>query len=251
MLKYLPAHTIFAHRGASAYAPENTMAAFKLAIRQGIFWIELDVKLSADNVVMVIHDQSVDRTTSGNGLVNNFTYSELKKLDAGSHFDIAFREEPIPSLEEVFIEIRKFTLFNIELTNYRSPNDTLPVKVADLISTYRMNERVLISSFNPLALMRFHRILPEIPIGLLALPGIKGMWARSWIGNFLTYQSLHLEIMDVSKDIISRNHNLDRKIFVYTVNNEDDMKRLFEMGVDGIFTDDPLLARQVLEGIGI
>ena len=154
MLKYLPTHTIFAHRGASAYAPENTMAAFKLAIRQGIFWIELDVKLSADNVVMVIHDQSVDRTTSGNGLVNNFTYSELKKLDAGSHFDIAFREEPIPSLEEVFIEIRKFTLFNIELTNYRSPNDTLPVKVADLISTYRMNERVLISSFNPLALMR-------------------------------------------------------------------------------------------------
>jgi glycerophosphoryl diester phosphodiesterase len=91
MLTELPRPTIFAHRGASAYAPENTLAAFELALRQGADAIELDAKLTRDGHIVVIHDQTVDRTTEGRGRVKDMTLAELRKLDAGSHFDVAFQ----------------------------------------------------------------------------------------------------------------------------------------------------------------
>src|SRR5512147_1683568 len=98
MLSHIPNPAIIAHRGASAYAPENTLAAFDLAARQGAHAIELDAKLSADQQVVVIHDQSVDRTTTHLGKVSKLSLAEIKKMDTGSHFDIAFRGEPIPTL---------------------------------------------------------------------------------------------------------------------------------------------------------
>jgi glycerophosphoryl diester phosphodiesterase len=102
MYSNLPRPTIFAHRGASAYAPENTLAAFELAIHQKADAIELDVKLSSDDQVVVIHDQTVDRTTNGTGRVNDLPLAALLELDAGSHFDIAYKGESIPTLSQVF-----------------------------------------------------------------------------------------------------------------------------------------------------
>jgi len=125
---------IFAHRGASAHAPENTLAAFELAIQQNADVIELDTKLSADGHVVVIHDQSVDRTTNGSGRVSELTLVSLRELDAGWHFSDTFRGEQIPTLEEVLEIYAGRTFLNIELTNYRTPFDALPMKIAQLMN---------------------------------------------------------------------------------------------------------------------
>jgi glycerophosphoryl diester phosphodiesterase len=241
---------IFGHRGASAHAPENTLAAFELAIQQGADAIELDAKFTADGQVVVIHDQTVDRTTNGHGLVRNLSLAQLLKLDAGSHFDIAFSGEPIPTLDEVFEAVGTKTYINVELTNYVSPFDQLPIKVAQLVKKFGVAKRVMFSSFNPFALLRIHRYLPEIPIGLLATPGPSGAWARSGFGRIVPYQSLHPETTDISHHLIDRVHRRGKRLYVYTVNRPEDMIHLFSMDVDGIFTDDPLLARQVLTSVG-
>lgn len=246
MLNELPYPIIFAHRGASAYAPENTLAAFELALRQGADAIELDAKLTSDGQVVVIHDQTVDRTTEGTGRVMDLTLSALRKLDAGSHFDVAFQGEPIPTLDEVFKAVGQLTFINVELTNYASPWDALPQKVAALVRRHKLTRRVLFSSFNPIALVRIRRLLPEAPIGLLASPGGSGSWARSWPGRLLHYQSLHPEVGDVTVSLVESVHRRDRRVFVYTVNKIEEMRRLFTLGVDGIFSDDPVLARQAL-----
>jgi glycerophosphoryl diester phosphodiesterase len=241
-----PKPIIFAHRGASAHAPENTLAAFNLALEHGADAIELDAKLSADKQVIVIHDQTVDRTTTGTGLVANLPLSVLKQLDAGSHFDIAFRREKIPTLAEVLESLGQRTLINIELTNYASPQDDLPERACELVKKFGLPQRVLFSSFNPLALLRAHRILPGTPCGLLALPGQKGFWARSWLGRLIPHQALHPERSDVTPTLIARVHRFGRRIHAWTVNDPDELQRLFIAGLDGVFTDDPRLARKVL-----
>jgi glycerophosphoryl diester phosphodiesterase len=246
MLAQISYPVIFAHRGSSVHAPENTLAAFELAIRQGADAIELDAKLSLDQQVVVIHDQTVDRTTNGTGDVRKHTLAQLRKLDAGSHFDIAFRNEPIPTLDEVFQSVGFGIYINVELTNYASPRDVLPEKTAELVKRYDLEKRVLFSSFNPIALIRIHKLLPEAPIGLLALPRWNGAWARSRLGGLIPHQSLQPEVEDVNPSLVRRVHSSGRKVFVYTVNHVDTMRRLFSWKVDGIFTDDPVLARQVL-----
>lgn len=248
-LSDLPNPAIIAHRGSSAYAPENTLASFELALRQGADAVELDAKLTHDGHIVVIHDQSVDRTTMHSGYVKDLTLAQLRKMDAGSHFDVAYAGETIPTLDEVFKAVGKLTFTNVELTNLISPFDDLPGKTAALVKHHKILARVWFSSFNPFALLRIHRLLPDSPIGLLALPGVAGWWARSPLGQMIPYQSLHISLKDANPGLINNLHRRQRRVFVYTVNQENDMRQLFEMGVDGIFTDDPLLARSVLNSM--
>jgi glycerophosphoryl diester phosphodiesterase len=245
----LPQPAIIAHRGSSAYAPENTLAAFELAMRQGADAIELDAKLSVDGQVVVIHDQTVDRTTPNTGRVDELTLAELRKMDAGSHFDIAFKGESIPTLDEVLKAIGQLGIINIELSNYNALNNDLPDKVAALVKHHKLWRRVIFSSFNPIALFRIRRLVPEAPIGLLAQRGNKGFFARSWLGRLTGYQSLNPQLCDVTPQLVSWVHQRGCKIFAYVVNQEKDMHDLFAMGVDGILTDDPVLAKQTLQEI--
>jgi len=247
MLQQHPQTIIFAHRGASAYAPENTLAAFHLAVQQNADAIELDTKLSRDGHVVVIHDRTVDRTTSGTGQVNDMTLSELQELDAGSHFNATFKDEHIPTLDEVFSLLGEYILINIELTNYDSIYDDLPYKVAQVVELHKFKHNLLFSSFNPIALRRIHRRLPEVPLGLLALQGRKGWWARNPLGKILVpYQALHIELGDTSSSLIKWVQNSGKRIHVYTVNNAEDIAQLYKLHVDGIFTDDVPLARNVI-----
>lgn len=248
MLADLPIPTIFAHRGASAYAPENTLAAFQLAVQQQADAIELDAKLSADGQIMVIHDQTVNRTTGADGRVAEMSLAALRELEAGSYFAPHFQGEKIPTLEEVFETVGKQIFINVELTNYVSPNDDLPAKVVRLVQQFNLSARVLFSSFNPRALQQAHRLLPEVPLGFLALPGVKGSLARSWFGRLVPHQALHPEVSDTTASLIQRTHRSGRRVHVYTVNQPQDMQRLFSLGVDGIFTDDPLLALRIRSG---
>jgi len=245
----LPHPAIIAHRGASAYAPENTLASFELALRQGADAIELDAKLSADGQVVVIHDHTVNRTTDGFGRVKDLSLAELRKLDAGSHFDITYQGEPIPTLDEVFKAVGQLTFINVELTNYQSWSDSLPARVAAMVKRHKLQRRVFFSSFNPLALIQIRRLVPEAPTGLLALPGKSGAWARSWPGRLVGYHALHPEAGDVTEALVESVHRREQRVFVWTVNREEEMRRLFSNGVDGIFTDDPLLALQAREQV--
>lgn len=246
MFEKFPKPILLAHRGASKYAPENTLPAFELALEQGADGVELDVKLSADGQVVVIHDATVDRTTGGHGKVSKMTLAEMKALDAGASFEQGFRGTRIPLLEEVFEAIGGRAIINVELTNYSSPADRLVEKVCALVKARGLQERVIFSSFLGINLNRARRLLPEAPCGLLALPGWKGAWARSFGFMFGEFQALHPHLSDVNAQQAARVHRLKRRIIVWTVNATEDIERLKNWGVDGFITDDPLTTVRAL-----
>jgi len=236
---------VIAHRGASMYAPENTLAAFELAIEMGADAIELDTMLTADGIPIVIHDHSLDRTTDGIGSVSSKTVAELKLLDAGSAFDIRFAGERIPTLEEVFSAVGKKIMINVELKNYVSPFDRLPEIVADLVREKCLTDRILLSSFNPIALLKAKRASSEIRRAALIGTGPK--FVSGFIKTFTDYYALHQEVSLVSKGNIITQHAAGHKVNVWTVNEESVMMELLSMGVDGLITDAPDIAKKVIE----
>ena len=238
---------VIAHRGASAFAPENTMAAFRLAKDLGADGIELDVMLSADEKLVVIHDQSVVRTTNGQGKVNEMGWDELKTLDAGSKFEARFSEEPLPLLDQVFEELGGQFLINVELKNYATPHDQLTEKVIGLILKMGLSESVILSSFNARNLLKAKSLQPSIPRGLLTLPGLLGFPYRSWLGNRYHYDALHPYHKDVNARMVSHLHAQGKKVNVWTVDKPEDLLRMRNLGVDMIICNDPVHAREVVE----
>jgi glycerophosphoryl diester phosphodiesterase len=241
-----PTPMVFAHRGASAFAPENTLISFQKAVESGAEAIELDVKLSSDNEVIVLHDQTLDRTTDGSGDLRTHTLASLRKLDAGSKFDPKFSGEKIPTLREVLDVFGKKIKINIELTNYASPGDELVTLVVSLVRQFKLEEQVMFSSFNPGNLRKARTLCREIPNGLLALEGAAGWLARSQFTMWVPHEALHPYYKDVTETLIQREHAHGRRVHIWTVNLEAQMRQLYSWGTDAIFTDDPLLARQVL-----
>ena len=245
MLNELPSSWILCHRGAKNYAPENTLPAFKAALELGADGFELDTQLTSDGHVVVHHDKTVDRTTNGHGELFRLSLAELRELDAGSSFSEKFRGEKIPTLDEVFETIGKRALINVELKNFSTPFDNLVENVCEVVGHHAMQKNVIFSSFLPWNLWKAARILPEVPRGLIAIKGGLGMWERSFIFAFGKYDALHPNLEDVTQQQIYFVHRLKRRVHVWTVNNEQDMHRLFKWGVDAIFTDDPQLAVKV------
>jgi glycerophosphoryl diester phosphodiesterase len=239
---------IFAHRGASTYAPENTLASFELAVEQGADAVELDAKLSADGKVMVIHDQTVDRTTNGKGKVNRLVYEQLRELDAGSFFDPRYSNERIPTLDEVFERVGRKIFINVELTNYASRNDELVPLVVELVKRHGLQHSVLFSSFFPVNLRRAQTMLPEVPVGLLAWDGVFGTINRSAFYLSLSPTIVHPYLKDVNGRLMDKEKKRGRRVHVWTVNEESDLIKMKELGVDGVFTDDPVTALRVLRG---
>jgi len=250
MVESLPRPKIFAHRGASKHAPENTIAAFELAIQHEADGIELDAKLTIDGQIVVIHDQTVDRTTGTSGSVAEMSLAQLKELEAGSFFDDNYRGEKIPTLEEVFEAVGKKTYINVELTNYASKWDDLPDKAVSLVRKFSLENNVLFSSFNPIALRRTAKLLPQTARGLLTLPGGSGWLLRGWLGRLLVpYQALHPEYRDVTSRMVADAHHHHKRVNVWTVNEANQMKELIKLKVDGIITDDPRLARELVNAM--
>jgi glycerophosphoryl diester phosphodiesterase len=238
--------TIFAHRGASAYAPEDTLSAFRLAEVQEADAIELDAKLSADGQVVVIHDDTVDRTTNGTGIVKSLTMVELQKLDAGSKFPPLYKSEKIPSLAQVFETIGRKLFINIELANYSSPKDELVDKVVVLVKKFNLADNIILSSFNMIALIQARKLLGKIPLGLLTYPGLAEAALRSKLVRFGPLLALHPSFLDVTPNLIQTAHQAKCQVHAYTVNQPEKIHELYKARVDGIFTDDPQLARKIL-----
>jgi glycerophosphoryl diester phosphodiesterase len=243
MISHFPTPIIFAHRGASAHAPENTLAAFELALKQGAPAIEFDVKLTSDRQVVILHDQTLNRTTNGSGAVTKQPLAALRELDAGSWKSSEYRDEKIPTLAEVFEALGKKLLMNVELTNYATPFDGLVREVAALVKKHGLQEHVIFSSFFPTNLVMARRLLPSIPRGQLFLEGNSGWWQRV-ASACMALDAEHPYLDDVSAESVKRAHAKGRRVHVWTVNDPADMRRLRSMGVDGIFTDDPLIGME-------
>lgn len=245
MWRDLKAPIVIAHRGDKRFAPENTLSAFRQAADKGADAIEFDVKLSADGKVIVLHDKSVDRTTNGTGKAANLSLAELRTLDAGVLFPSQFPGEKIPTLEEVFKSVGERLHLNIELTNYSTLNDNLVEKVVELVKNHKMMEKVFFSSFSTRNLLLAQRLLPEVPRGLLTLPGILGFWGRTfgWRGD---YYALNPYYSDISNELIAKIHSAGKSVIVWTVNNEADVRRMIGLSVDGLITDDPKFALKLL-----
>ncbi len=231
---------IIAHRGDRAFAPENTLAAFKQAADKGADAIEFDVKLTADGEVVVLHDQTVDRTTTGRGDVSKITLADLRQLDASVQFPGQFPSEKIPTLAEVFEAVGDRLYMNIELTNYATPGDQLVQKVVDVIKKFTVQPRILFSSFYALNLRKASKLLPDVPRGLLIHEGIKGR-IEHLLGWKRDDYALHPYVTDVTPALVDRYHALGKLVNVWTVNQEKDIKNMIGWGVDGIITDDPAL----------
>ena len=242
MLELFQRPIILAHRGDSAHAPENTLPAFSQAIQEGVDGIELDVKLTADGHVVVIHDSDVERTTDGKGRVAALTLDAVRKLDAGSWFDPKFSGTKIPLLDEAFETIGRDKLINIELKNYSTPFNGLALKVCELIKRHNNGSQIILSSFFAFNLNIAAKILPNVSRGLLAMRGTPGLWARSFGFMFGDFQALHPHVSSVSRQQVARAHRVHRRVHVWTVNDPEEVIRLTDWGVDGIITDDPAAA---------
>jgi glycerophosphoryl diester phosphodiesterase len=236
---------VIAHRGDKSHAPENTLAAFQLAAEKGADAVECDVKLTADGQVIILHDQTVDRTTNGTGNVSRLSLAALRKLDAGAWFSGQFRGERIPTLDEVFETVGKHLLMNVELKNYATPGDDLVSKVVELVKKHAVQDRILFSSFLPSHLRKARLLLPQVPRGLLCIPGRLGWWARTF-GCCGDYFALHPHLTGVNLGLIHRVHAAGKRVHVWTVNAEEDLKRMIGHGVDAIIADDTELALRLL-----
>jgi glycerophosphoryl diester phosphodiesterase len=238
---------VIAHRGASAVAPPNTLTAFERAVELGADAVELDVHLSADGVPVVIHDATVDATTDGNGRVADMTLAQLKQLDAGFSFDPAFAGERIPTLAEVLEAIGSRLLVNIELKSTSLCDGRLEQTVIAQVEQHRLSDRVLLSSFNPLSLRRAKKTAPHVPVGLLHGPDLPLPLRRAWLAPLVRHEARHPEhtLVDTRFMAWARQHGY--RVNTWTVDDPDEMRRLIDLGVDGIITNVPDALRSILK----
>lgn len=240
---------IIAHRGASAYAPENTIASFVKALEMKSDGIEIDVHMSKDKALVVCHDEKVDRTTDGEGFIKDFTLTELKKLDAGSWFGKEFKGQRIPELSEV-LELIKDTniLLNIELKNAPITYAGIEKKTIDMIIEYGMEDRVIISSFNHYSLIEVKRINPRIKTGILYMAGLVEPWIYA---KRLNADALHPLFYNLfAPDLVKGCFNNGIMLNPFTVDDERHIEALVNLKVNGIITNYPDRAVRIRENTG-
>jgi glycerophosphoryl diester phosphodiesterase len=229
---------IWAHRGASADAPENTLAAFSQAERQGADGIELDVHLSRDGVPVVIHDERVERTTNGRGAVADLRVRELRSLDAGSWFAPGFAKERIPLLSEVLEWAGDRIRLNLELKTLRAGEATLA-----LLEMHQQCQ-VLISSFNHRLLRTLRDREPSLELGFLCESRFwrLAMWRAAHSGA----HSFHPREDLMSASLVARAQRSGLAVYPWTVDDVARTRKLLHLGVDGVFTNRPGALRREL-----
>jgi glycerophosphoryl diester phosphodiesterase len=249
-----------AHRGASARAPENTLAAFKEAIRLDADAIEIDVHLSADGVPVVIHDDTVDRTTNGRGPVASIACRDLKRLDAGAWFSSRFRGERIPTLEEAMECARGRCGLNIEIKEpaarrRRTPGtvrlsavdgpDAIARAVARAVARTGFKDLLVVSSFSARTLLHARAAMPRVRLGLLVSRSLRGLQAiHRRVRLFAVIP--HVRLAAPRRVRLAR--RLGLIVLFWTVNDLPLMRRVLALGGDGLMTDDPALFQELACG---
>lgn len=235
----------FAHRGFSGKYPENTMLAFKKAIEAGADGIELDVQLTKDGEIVIIHDETIDRTTDGKGLVADYTYEELCRFDASFIYRGQIGFNKIPTLREYLEFVKdKNIITNIELKTGIFEYLGIEEKVWELIQEYKVEDKVIISSFNHYSVLHMKKLAPDLKYGLLS---------ESWLINAGKYthdlgiQCYHPIHYNLTSEIINEIKKYGIEINTYTVNKEKDIRYLIEKGIDIIIGNFPNLAGKIIK----
>ncbi len=236
---------VLGHRGASTSAPENTLSAFNLAFDMGADGIELDVTLTQDGVVVVIHDDTVDRTTNGHGAIKAMVLEQVKQLDASFKFE-KYRGEKIPTLQQVLSAVGKRGIVNIELKSTTLKTDGIEAATLAVIQDTGTADHVIISSFNPFALYRTAQLNPRLPRGLLYSTDLPMYLRRAWLRPLARPTALHPEHSMITPAYVTWARAKRYQINTWTVDDPVEMKRLIELGVDAIITNKPDVARQVV-----
>ena len=240
---------VFGHRGFSGNYPENTMLSFRKAVEAGVDGIELDVHLTKDNRLVIIHDETIDRTSNGSGHVKDMTLEELRKYDYSASFAGVYGKNEIPTLEEYFDYVKDLPIVtNIELKTGVYEYPTIERRVIEMVRAYHLEEKIIFSSFNHYTVLRCKEIAPEIKCGFLT---------SDWIADFGDYaksrgvECCHPWFITLLPEIVREIHSQGREINTYTVNEAEDVKRLSALGVDtliGNYPDVMIAAQKELQG---
>lgn len=226
---------VFGHRGACRYTPENTIPSFLQALEMGAHGVELDVHLSKDGIAVVFHDFHLEKTSNGTGLLVEKTLAELKELDAGSHKGVEFAGIQIPTLDEVFEALAGRIAVNVEV---KADTDGIEQVVADCIARHGMNDKVIISSFNPLILKRFADTQPHLKLGFLIDPHETPDMALTFMSAVKHHaRHPHHSMIDASYIRVARQFGY--RVNTWTVNDPTRALELTELGVDCVMTDTP------------
>ena len=233
---------VVAHRGYSGRYPENTMLAFQKAVEAGCDEIELDVQLTKDDVVVVLHDERIDRTTDGAGYVRDYTYEELKQFNAAKCWDGRYDRMAIPTFEEYCIWVKDEPVTtNIEFKTSIYYYEGLEERTIDLLRKYHLEEKVMFSSFNHLSLERLKELAPDIPRG--ALLEHAGLGNAGYYCSRCGYACYHPGIRGLTEETVRncRDHGIG--VNVWTINDMESLENTYEWGCSGIFTNYPEICK--------
>ena len=230
---------IIGHRGAAAYAPENTLEGIHTAADMGIEWVELDVKLTKDDVPIIFHDDTLDRTTNGSGPVAEKTLEELRELECGSWFGDSFAGIRIPTLEEaVEVLIERELGLNLEIKPCPGREKETAEIALDVLSQYwDDHDKLLISSFSHVSLEVAYEMAQDWNRGFL----LPEKWPENWqeMAEYLKVSTINLNGNTVTRENVEAAMELELPILAYTVNEPDRARFLQSWGVDGFFSDAP------------
>ncbi|MFL0252241.1 glycerophosphodiester phosphodiesterase [Clostridium neuense] len=227
-----------AHRGFSGAYPENTMLAFRKAVEIGADGIETDLQMTKDGVIVICHDEKLDRTTDGSGLIKEYTYDELLKFDAGIKYREAFKGERIPTIDEFFDYVKDKNIFiNLELKNSIINYEGLEKRVIDKIYEYKLEKSVILSSFNHYSMVKVKEYDHNIKTGLLCAATLYNPGKYVKDAGADAYHPFFPSVMD--KSIVAEIKSEGIMINTYTVNKIEYMDKLISLGIDGIITNYP------------
>ena len=236
---------IIAHRGYKKKYPENTLVAFKAAMDAGVPMIELDVMLSRDRKLVVIHDETLERTTNGHGPVHDYTLEELKQLDAGSWFHSEFVGQRLPELGEVLELVDGRVITNIEIKSHayepHHPPDAIEKQIVDLVKQKKSRNLFLISSFDPNILEQISAMQDPPALALISKKPADGETLK--ICAQLKVFSWHPDYRVVTPNQVKKMHAAGIRVFPYNVDALRGYRQMLAMKVDGVITGDPFLAK--------
>lgn len=240
---------VIGHRGAKAYAPENTLESIKTAASLGVEWVELDVKLTRDNVPIIFHDEELERTTNGSGNVAETSYEDIQQLEAGSWFADSFAGIKIPTLEEALDVILRHNLgLNLEIKPCPGrEKETAEIALDHLSQMWDDTDRLLISSFQHVSLEAALDLAPDYARGLLI--GGEEM-PENWreVAEYLDASTINLGSKLVTRAVADEVMDLELPLLVYTVNDPMQARALQKLGVDAFFSDNPDVILENLAG---
>lgn len=249
--------TNVAHRGASGYAPEHTITSYKIGEQMHGDYIEVDLQMTKDGKLIAMHDETLDRTTNGTGRVKDYTLEEIKQLDAGSWFNEKYPEAAkdeyvglqVPTLEEVFQTFGKNKKYYIET---KSPNvyPGMEEELLRLIDEYRIDkDTLLVQSFSPESLLKMHQLDPSIKLVQLLSYQSPAMISDVEIAAIKEYAiGIGPNSKYLSQEYVQKVVNNGLEIHPYTVNEKEEMRKLIDWGVTGMFTNYPNRLQEVTKG---